>query len=200
MSQNEDFLKAYKSLEAAIRTSGYESVLAYENELDEKEKKTGKHNPDLSKLRLCRQCRNFVAHEEGVFFEANKVMVSFLNDYAGKMSTSELPIKKFVCKQMITEDTKVQDALAILLKRKASKQVPVVDKAGNISGFISFELVCAYLSKNNVNSTTKVRVLMGTKGVGSMFSTVKEDTHMSAIDDSKSYLVKNAKDQTIGWY
>lgn len=200
MSQNEDFLKAYKSLETAIRTSGYESVLAYENELDEKEKKTGKHNPDLSKLRLCRQCRNFVAHEEGVFFEANKTMISFLNDYAGKMSASELPIKKFVCKQMITEDTKVQDALAILLKRKVSKQVPVVDKAYNIAGFISYELVCAYLSKNNVNSTTKVKVLMGTKGVGSMFSTVKEDTHMSSIDDSKSYFVKNAKDQVIGWY
>lgn len=200
MSQNEDFLKAYKSLETAIRTSGYESVLAYENELDEKEKKTGKHNPDLSKLRLCRQCRNFVAHEEGVFFEANKAMVSFLNDYAGKMSASELPIKKFVCKQMITEDAKVQDVLAILVRRKVSKQVPVVDKSYNVVGFISYELVCAYLSKNNVNSTTKVKVLMGTKGVGSMFSTVKEDTHMSDIDDSKSYFVKNAKDQVIGWY
>lgn len=194
---NKAFLNAFQSVELAVKTAGYDSILSYENELKAKEEKTGKHNSDTSSLTISRQLRNYLVHEGDTSVEELTV---FLNNLAGSISNAELPIKKFVCKSFVTEDMKVQDALGLLLKRKINKNVPVVNKTGQVTGNISYEEVCAYLSKNNITSATKVKALMNTKNIGKMFTNVKEDVHMSSINDNKSYVVSNAKGQLIGWY
>jgi hypothetical protein len=200
MALNDDFLKAYKDFENAIRTSGYESVLAYESELEMKEKKSGKKDENLTKIRLCRQCRNFLSHESLNFFEASKEMTTFIGELASKLDSAYLPVKKYIMKTLITEDSKLQDAVAMLVKKKDGKDAPVLSKKGELVGYISYELVCAYMSKNNVSSTTKVKACMGTKLLGKKFSTISDTTLMSKIDESKNYLIVNNKDKIIGWY
>ena len=200
MANNADFLKAYRSLESAVKSIGFESVLSYEATLEKEERDTGKHDSNLAKIRLCRQCRNFLSHEAGEFFEADRKMTQFLSDYAGKLSLDELPVKKFACKTFVTEETKVQDALQVILKRKTQNNVPVVNKTGEVTGYLSYEVVCVYLSKNNVNSTTKVKALMGTKGLKGMFSEILDTTPVKELDSGKTYLVKDGKGKVTGWY
>lgn len=200
MSNNENFLKAYRDFETAVKSNGYESVLAYESYLEAEEKRTGKKEENLSCIRLCRQCRNFLSHESKDFFEASKEMTSFLNELSGKLNAEYLPIKKYVVKQMITEDMKVQEAVALLCKRKTAKYAPVLNKQGEITGFLSSEVVCAYVSKNNVTTTTKVKAVMGTKGVKQLFKEIQESTMIKDVDENKSYVVKNSKGVLVGWY
>jgi hypothetical protein len=199
-NSNESFLKAYKNFENAIRTKGYESVLSYEAELEVKEKQTGKKDDNLTKIRLCRQCRNFLSHESVCFFEASNQMIQFLIDLASSMDNAYLPVKKFIVKTLITEDTKLQEAVAVLLKRGETKEAPVFNKSGALVGYLSHELVCLYLSKNNVTSTTKVKACMGTKTPGKHFVTVPEDVYMEEIYDNKNYIVTNNKGIITGWY
>lgn len=196
MTSNEKFLKAYRDFETAVKATGYDSVLAYEEFVDAKEPK----DSNVSSIRLCRQCRNFLSHESKDFFEASKQMTEFLQKLAGELHDEYLSVKKFAIKQLITEDTKVQDAAGILLKRKANKPAPVINKAGDVVGFVSSDLICAYLAKNNINSTTKVKALMSTKNVNQTFAIAEETTPMKDISENLTYLIRNGKGTITGWY
>lgn len=195
MTQNEKFLQAYKTLESAVKTVGFDTVLLYEQHLESK----NSNDENLSKIKFCRQCRNYLSHEAEEFFEASKDMIEFTSNLASKLDSSKTPIKKHMIKQKITEDMKLQDALAILAKR-GGKTAPVFDKKGELVGFLNDRLVCLFLSKNNVTSTTKVKVAMSTKGVAKMFRIIEDSIPMEKIQDYLDYLVKNAKGEIVGWY
>ena len=195
MTQNEKFLQAYKTLEGAVKTAGFDTVLLYEQHLESK----NSNDENLSKIKFCRQCRNYLSHEAEEFFEASKDMIEFVSNLASKLDTSKTPIKKHMIKQKITEDMKLQDALVILAKR-GGKTAPVFDKKGELVGFLNDRLVCLFLSKNNVTSTTKVKVAMSTKGILKMFRNIVDNTTMDKIQDYLDYLVKNEKGDIVGWY
>lgn len=201
MSANSLFLDAFKSLESAVKSHGYDSVLSFEGVLEAAEKKSGKKDPQLAKIRLCRQVRNFLSHESDAFIVANKEMTDFLETYAGKLSSIELPVKKFMEKKMILDTMKVQEALAILSKRKYghdTKDAPVLDKNGNIVGMFSYAIVGKYMAKSVVPATTKVSAVMSKARW--MLREVKENVHMKEVDEWGVYLVKNAKGEVVGWY
>lgn len=195
MTQNEKFLQAYKSLEGAVKTVGFDTVLSYEQHLESK----NSNDENLSKIKFCRQCRNFISHEADEFFEASKEMIEFVSNLASKLDASKTPIKKHMVKQKITDDMKLQEALTILAKR-GGKTAPVFDKKGELVGFLNDRLVCLFLSKNNVTSTTKVKVAMSTKGFSKMFRNIVDNTTMDKIQDCLDYLVKNTKGDIVGWY
>lgn len=224
MSTNEEFLSAFRSLEAAVKSHGYDSVLAFEGMLEEKEKKEcrsscsstsrtttnygsskselqGAKDASLAKIRICRQVRNYLSHESQNFIIANKEMVDFLNDYAGKLSSIELPVKKFMEKNLVLDTMKVQQALGILSRRKYGhdvKEAPVFDKNGKVVGVISYAHVGKYLAKNRVLASTNVSDVMG-KAPKSIRN-ISENVHMKEVDEWETYLVKNSKGEAVGWY
>lgn len=195
MTQNEKFLQAYKLLEGAVKTVGFETVLLYEQHLESK----NSNDETLTRIRLCRQCRNFISHEADEFFEASKEMIDFVSNLASQLDASKNPIKKYAIKQKITDDMKLQDALTILAKR-GGKTAPVFNKKGELVGFLNDRLVCVFLSKNNVTASTKVKVVMSNKGVVKMFKVIKDSTPMEKVQDYLDYLVKNDKGEIFGWY
>lgn len=201
MSANSLFLDAFKSLESAVKSHGYDSVLSFEGVLEAAEKKSGKKDENLSKIRLCRQVRNFLSHESDTFIVANKEMTDFLNDYAGKLSSIELPVKKFMEKKLILDTMKVQEALVIVSKRKYGhdlKESPVLDKTGKVVGMFSYALVGKYIAKGTMPASTKVSVVMGK--APKVLREVKEDVHMKEVDETEVYLVKDSKNNIVGWY
>ena len=69
----EDFLVAYKAFETLCRTTG--------KEVKELEEELGETNPKVQKIRLCRQLRNFVSHNDYEdFIQIHKGMIKFLKD------------------------------------------------------------------------------------------------------------------------
>lgn len=195
MTQNEKFLQSYKSLENAVKTIGFDTVLLYEQHLESK----NSNDENLSKIKFCRQCRNYLSHEPEEFFEASKDMIEFVSNLASKLDASKTPIKKHMVKQKITEDMKLVESLAILAKR-GGKTAPVFSKKGELVGLLNDRLVCLFLSKNNVTSTTKVKAAMSTKGVSKMFRVVVDSTPMERIQGYLDYLVKNEKGEVVGWH
>lgn len=195
MTQNEKFLQAYKLLEGAVKTIGFDSVLLYEQHLEAK----NSNDETLTRIRLCRQCRNFISHEAYEFFEASKEMIDFVSNLACQLDISKNPIKKYAIKQNITDDMKLQDALAIIAKR-GGKTTPVFNKKGELVGCLNDRIVCVFLSKNNVTASTKVKVVMRNKGVSKIFKVIKDSTPMEKVQDCLDYLVKNDKGEIFGWY
>lgn len=196
MSLNNDFLNAFKCLENAVRDAGYESVLDYETALDKIPEKKG----TASKLRFLRQCRNFMVHENAVFFEAGKEMVQFLKEEARRLSSAELPVKECACRKLVMDSMKLQDAVAVLKKRPCIRTAPVFDKNKKLVGYLGVDEIYSYLSKNNVSSVTKVKNVMSNKNLGKIFVTIQSDVSFREIQESNHYIVINSKDEPIGWY
>ena len=67
----EEFLVAYKAFETMCRQNG--------KEVKELEEELGETNPNVQKIRLCRQIRNFCSHNDYEdFIQIHKGMIKFL--------------------------------------------------------------------------------------------------------------------------
>lgn len=69
----EEFLLAYKAFETQCRTLG--------KEVKDLEEELGETDPKMQKLRMCRQIRNYVSHNDYTdFIQIHKGMIKFLKD------------------------------------------------------------------------------------------------------------------------
>ena len=76
------FLVAYKAFETLCRTAG--------KEVKELEEELGETDPKVQKIRLCRQLRNFVSHNDYEdFIQIHKGMIKFLKDEIKEFKKSQ---------------------------------------------------------------------------------------------------------------
>ncbi len=189
MSKN--FLECFKAYESAVKFAGYESALAYEQSLPEGDK-------TLGRLRLCRQCRNFVAHESDGFFEGTDKMCDFLLEMATKFGEGYTPVKKLQRKAFVTDTMPIQKAAELVMKIKAQVPIPVANKQGEIVGCFGKEEIILFAIKNNVNSQAKVGSAMRTGGIKGMFPTVLDSTLKKDVPEGCFCLVSDGSKIT-GW-
>ena len=189
MSKN--FLECFKTYESAVKAAGYENALAYESTFSE-------GNKTLGKLKLCRQCRNFVAHESDGFFDGTDKMCDFLMEMAEKLSDNHIPVKKLQRKAFVTDSMPFQKAAELVSKMKIDYPLPVADKKGEIVGYFGKEEIILFVLKNNVNSQVKVSAAMKTKGLKGMFPVILDSTLKKDLPEGKVCLVSDGSKIT-GW-
>ena len=153
MSNNEEFLKAYKELENALsnicKDTEDSPVFWYENQIKEASKQ--------NKLRLCRTARNFLQHNDNdSFFEATISMIGFL-----KKLTDEISSKFETCGQiMIKASAKtvwdVNDKLSELLPTLNKNGVALVMDKDKIKGIYTPKQYLELSLKTKIGKTTKV--------------------------------------------
>lgn len=192
-----DFLKCYLNYESAVKASGFENALSYEQSLPE--------NSDvLGKLKFCRQCRNFLAHEERGFFEPSEKMCQFLIDVAASISEAYLPAKKRQKKWLIRECDAISAVCKELSKSGEVRKIPVFTSKGEfflntISGSLSQADIIKYASINSINSKTQVKDVMDRKLSKKPWETVQDITPVKDIPSDTTHLVTNPKGEITGW-
>lgn len=202
MGANESFLKAFRNFEQAVGAKGYSSVLEYEEYLSKLEEESGKGTTCLSKIRLCRQCRNFLSHDDAAFFTASAQMAAFLSEEARKMDSAYNPVRKYMEKEFIFDTTKLQAAMKIASKHKRNiVMMPVFDNKYNLIGYVAPEDLYSYISNNSVGARTTVGQAMGTvKSRIALFGSLPQDAALGDVSDGKTYVIDNGKGVPVGWY
>ena len=147
MKQNTKFLTLYKELEAAIAnkktmSDGTEipnTVLEFEEYLSEESK---------NKLRICRQMRNFIQHNDENFLTSSQEQEEFLAQMISEV-TGEKRLAKDHMKRIMTPLTEKDNHLAALtmLSKRKEEWVPIVDKSGVIKNAVSYETIGTSLAK-----------------------------------------------------
>ena len=139
---NEKFLEAYKRLENELRDEGI-SVLDYENSLEDKVVQ--------EQLKLCRICRNYMAHNDMKFIIATKNMISFLEKLAAKIRLQSQLVKNEMKK---TKPAYIGTPIKNILTQCSKAPVPIVDKK---TGVFLFLADCEYLVTLLAKKETKIK-------------------------------------------
>lgn len=192
-----DFMKCYLNYEAAVKASGYDSALSYEQSLPE-------NSEILGKLKFCRQCRNFLSHEEKGFFEPSEKMCKFLIDTAESLEDAFVPIKKKQRRYLPKESDSLETLLKELIKTKEDRPIPVFSNGGfylnTIIGSISSYDIIAYMAGNPVNSKTKIKNVMNPKLPKKSWAYLPDTTVVKDVPFSETvHLVIDSKGQISGY-
>lgn len=146
------FIESYKIFENILREKKHCSVYEYENNLSQ---------PDLDKLRICRQIRNYIQHHEDgeEFLSCTELMCTFIEN----MTTvcSEEFSGRIQKMQPITMDSRLNEIEKTLLKTKNS-WMPVVDGQRYV-GIIALSKLIFLTAHNNPN--TKLSSAIGSGGL-----------------------------------
>lgn len=171
MSLYLDFISCYKELESLLSVS----VREYEDTLSES---------DSQKLRLCRQFRNYIQHnDDNTFLIVSEDMLSFLKKIVYQIKIRDgiakekmVSIKKYGC--VLLTDT-LSD-IALLLKKKNLKEVPVFDDKNQYIGFISKEMISDYFALGSLTKATKLQKYKDNLLLRNVYTTA-EDTPMMDV-------------------
>ena len=148
MSLYSEFISCYKELESLLQIS----VREYEDTLSESESQ---------KLRLCRQFRNFIQHnDDETFLVISDDMLSFLKNVIYQIKIRDgiakdkmISIKKYG--YALLSDT-IFDCAATLCK-KALPEIPVFDDKMQYFGFVSKEMISDYFASGSLTKITKIQ-------------------------------------------
>lgn len=174
MTQNEKFLTLYKELEGILREQG----------VDYKELEDKSNDEVQNKLRICRQIRNFMSHNEDAnFLSASEAQIKFLtkiinerkvlDDIAKKHLGS---ITKYTCKL----GDKCSDVLAKMVKLKTYHLAVYSDIRGKAS--IGVVTIHDAVSQLITSKTTKVCDI---KRLSSDYIICVPETKMEFLPDNK---------------
>lgn len=203
-----DFLNEYKRLENLLNVNkdtlfklykadeGFSLVKEYEDILS---------SDDSQKLRLCRNLRNYIQHNNGAdnFISIHPNMVSFLEEINDRINCMNGIVKdkmKTIAKSPITRDTdKINDVTLLFLKKKI-KQTIVLDKNNNYIGLISIDEILSVIGNNKSTKTTKVKDVMNTnrKDMDYFVQIAKETTPLTEIDKDKIIIVVDKANKIKG--
>lgn len=153
MAQNkavENYIEAYKELEKTVKPK-YGSVLDYEKTLSQDE---------MSKMQICRILRNHIQHSNDTSFVAiTPAMQAFIEKKTYDVQSQDGVLKDFMVSSakygFITGDMTVVDAAA-LLKKKSRTEGLVIDKKGEILGYLTKGIISDFVSEGSVTKATKV--------------------------------------------
>lgn len=135
---NNKFLEAYRGLENELRYEN-KSVLDYENKI--------KDSNTQEKLKLCRICRNYMAHQDTNFVSASKDMIAFIENLTKEIRLSGDIVKNHVKKAKTAYST---DSIKNIIPLCAKNKVPIVDKkSGQVLYIADADFIVKQLAKNN---------------------------------------------------
>ncbi len=190
--QNTKFLEAWRSLELLLRDDNktvqdYENTLSYQN-----------RDTDASRLRICRQIRNFLVHDGTGFVAAAAEMTRFVEDLAtelqrakGTARTTMMSVAKY---GYVTPGETTAAAARVLLN-KHRDSVLVLDTDKKLLGAINIMSLATAISENT--SAGMVRTLVDRYNLDTQLPVVHDDTPVANIPDTRC-VVQNSKGQCIG--
>lgn len=124
MSTTSDFLELYRQYETALRGRGA-SVTDMEGVFDDVRSQ---------KLRICRQMRNYMSHNEGGFIEPTAKQVKFMRDMIMDECDTAKSAMVSKARGTVVENGRCDDALSAMASSKR-EVIGVVDKKGLPCGY-----------------------------------------------------------------
>lgn len=158
MTQTEQFLEQYKSLEALLRGvyGAGMTVLNYEDRSSEPEK-----------LRICRQIRNFLQHtpDGAKFIVPTEAMCLFLRHESVQIASQAEKAKDLAYKQPPVKLTHTWQQAAKLLHKSNRTWLPVVNDKSELVGVLDKDSAFAQLISGKDLSTQTVGDSYTAKGL-----------------------------------
>lgn len=153
MNKNDEFLKCYKELEGVLSThfGGFDSpVLQLENKLNDNDK--------INKLKLCRNIRNFLQHNNNNNFVCvSDTMINFLEALADEYSNGEDFVKDNMIKiQKGKTIFDIKDKLSDMLNGVLKNGTVLIYDGEKIKGVCDAKKYLTYVNKNKITKTSKV--------------------------------------------
>lgn len=187
-----DYIQKYKELETILNGT---MITDYEAQLDARNE-----TEIMSKMRLCRNIRNFIQHNKDVdFVPISKDMMDFLSERIleiklqnGTVKDAMLSLAK--CKA-INENETIFNATKILYKNELDF-IPVFSVKDEFLGTFSVQTLFSAINTENITAQTKVKKivnLLTDKNLPKVLQTVP----FCDVSEPKG-LVVNTKDKVIG--
>lgn len=153
MNNNDKFLKSYKELEKVLSVNYGENspVLAYENTLQD-------GSNELNKIRLCRNIRNFLQHNDNNgFIETTEIMNKYLETLINKLSSED----DFVGSKMIKiskgkNKFDIKDKIVDMAKGIEKYQTVLIYNGDKFLGICDAYKYLIYSNKNKLTKTSKI--------------------------------------------
>lgn len=147
----EDFIKAYKDLEAALQKRN-KSIFGIEKTLPP---------DDSKKMQLCRLTRNFLQHETEEFVKPTEYMTAFLTELkdriSGKVSEKDTVSSILYRIRPMTLNDAFMDAAKVVGK---NGYIPIVDADGCFQGMFTTEVMKSAMfsgASNKLLSAVKLK-------------------------------------------
>ena len=150
MVNDKKFLNSYKDYETILRTNGIDPK-DYEDKADEL---------TSNRLRISRQMRNYMSHQNDPgFLEPSDLQIKFLDQQIKTLTVADDIAKKHVKKKLVCKDTdKASDVARIMAKAKVT-EIVVTRKDGTYEIVIIYDVLTAALE----SKTTKIAAIKGKK-------------------------------------
>lgn len=186
------FLDAWRDMEQLLRDAG-RTVQDIEANLTAKSRES-----DASKLRICRQIRNFLTHDGPGFVSAQPAMAEFIRALSaeirragGTARTVMTSAARYGC---VSADASVKDAARVLLDKRRDS-ILVLDSNKELLGAFDARSMASALTDSEASGS--VRVLAGRHGLDSRLPTVREDAPVPDIPGSRCVVI-DAKGRCVG--
>lgn len=186
---NKRFLDLWRELEAALKEEGPITVQDLERNLDARSRQD-----DVSKLRMCRQVRNYLTHDGPGLVAATEAMCGFVSAMAYEVRRARGTVKDHMLSAARYGTAGLDDTVKDAASRMVSKGRPdvlVLDSDKKLAGVLTARGLAAALSESA--GAKKIKYLADRyclDGVG----TVMSDTPPKSAPETKcAVLDKNGR-------
>lgn len=186
------FLDAWRDLEQMLRDEN-KTVQAIETNLAAMSREG-----DASKLRICRQVRNFLTHDGPGFVAASPAMTEFIEDLImeirrakGTARTVMTSAAKYGC---VSADEPVDAAARVLLSKRRDA-ILVLDYNRTLMG--AFDARSLAYAVTEGTASGPVRVLADRYSLDSRLPTVRDDTPVDSLPATRCAVI-DAKGKCVG--
>lgn len=195
MKQHDEFIAAFKELEEAI-VKVHPKV--GENRETSPVRWAEDNYPDkASKLRYCRNTRNYIQHEGDYenFIEVSPSMISFLKEFTGELVGTAKSLSKTLRTSSVLPTDTVYDACK---KMKKNSAIVVCDQE-NVYGILKDGDVKLAVATDSLTKRSKVSSIMGpASSVGEVKDSDSGEKVVKKLSTYEFLIVKNKQGKIIG--